>query len=282
MKALRPNDVAEVRSFFGLINYYHRFLPSPSTAVHPMTQLLERNLPWKWTEQFEAAFRKVKGMIFSEKVLTDYDPSLPLRLACDASLVDIEAVLSHVMRDGTERPIAFALRTFTKTEQKYSQIDKEALSIIWGKKKFHMYLFGRSSNLYTDHQPLTSIFHTRKSILVVTAARLQRYALFLAGVDYTAEYKNAKVHSNAAGLSRLPLVRETRDKEIVDPVGVFSLMQIDPLSVTVENVRRETQSEILFWLRCLKCPVKDGRTTLILHSTPILFVKMRSHCNQPV
>ena len=247
-----------------------------------MTQLLERNLPWKWTEQLEAAFRKVKGMIFSEKVLTDYDPSLPLRLACDASLVDIEAVLSHVMRDGTERPIAFALRTFTKTEQRYSQIDKEALSIIWGKKKFHMYLFGRSSNLYTDHQPLTSIFHTRKSILVVTAARLQRYALFLAGVDYTAEYKNAKVHSNAAGLSRLPLVRETRDKEIVDPVGVFSLMQFDPLSVTVENVRRETQSEILFWLRCVKCPVKDGRTTLILHSTPILFVKMRSHYNQPV
>ena len=140
-----------------------------------------------------------------------------------------------------------------------------------------MYLFGRSSNLYIDHWPLTSIFHTRKSILVVTAARLQRYALFLAGVDYTTEYKNAKVHSNAAGLSRLPLVRETRDKEIVDPVGVFSLMQFDPLPVTVENVRRETQSEILFWLRCMKCPVKDGRTTLILHSTPILFVKTRSH-----
>ena len=145
-----------------------------------------------------------------------------------------------------------------------------------------MYLFGRSSNLYTDHWPLTSIFHTRKSILVVTAARLQRYALFLAGVDYTTEYKNDKVHSNAAGLSRLPLVRETRDKEIVDPVGVFSLMQFDPLPVTVENVRRETQSEILFWLRCVKCPVKDGRTTLILHSTPILFVKTRSHYNQPV
>ena len=189
---------------------------------------------------------------------------------------------SPVPRDEGRYRATFALRTFTKTEQKYSQIDKEALSIIWGKKKFHMYLFGRSSNLYTDHQPLRSIFHTRKSILVVTAARLQRYALFLGGVDYTTEYKNAKVNSNAAGLSRLPLVRETRDKEIVDPVGVFSLMQFDPLSVTVENVRRETQSEILFWLRCLKCPVKDGRTTLILHSTPILFVKMRSHYNQPV
>jgi len=66
-----------------------------------------------------------------ETVLAYYDPSLPLRLACDASPVGIGAVLSHVMHDGTERPTAFASRTLTKIEQKYAQIDKEALSIIW-------------------------------------------------------------------------------------------------------------------------------------------------------
>ena len=106
-----------------------------------------------------------------------------------------------------------------------------------------MYLFGRSFTLYTDHQPLTSIFHPRKSIPVVTAARLQRYALFLAGYDYTIEYKNTKVHSNADGLSRLRLVRESRDEEVVDPVGVFNLMQFDPRPVTVDNVRRKTQRD---------------------------------------
>ena len=213
LKAPRPNDVAEVRSFLGLINYYHRFLPNLSTAVHPLNQLLEKNHKWKWTEQCEAAFHKVKEMITSEQVLTHYDPSLPLRLACDASPVGIGAVLSHVMSDGTKRPVAFASRTLTKTEQKYAQIDKEALSIVWGVKKFHVYLFGRSFTLYTDHQPLTSIFHPRKSIPVVTAARLQRYALFLAGYDYTIEYKNTKVHSNADGLSRLPLLIEVRDEK---------------------------------------------------------------------
>ena len=130
LNAPRPNDVAEVKSFLGLIKYYHRFLPNLSTVVHPLTQLLEKNHQWKWTEQCEIAFHKVKEMITSEQVLTHYDPSLPLRLACDASPVGIGAVLSHVMHDGTERPIAFALRTLTKTEQKYAQIDKEALSII--------------------------------------------------------------------------------------------------------------------------------------------------------
>ena len=123
---------------------------------------------------------------------------------------------------------AFASRTLTKTEQGYAQIDKEALAIIWGVKTFHVYLFGRSFILYTDHQPLTSIFHPHKSIPVVMAARLQRYVLFLAGYDYQIEYKNSKVHSNADSLSRLPLKTEERAEEAVDPVNVFNFMQFEP------------------------------------------------------
>ena len=174
-------------------------------------------------------------MIASEQVSTHYDPSLPLQLACDASPVRLGAK--------TERPIAFASRKLTKTEQEYAQIDKEALAIIWVIKKFHVYFFGRSFTLYTDQQPLTSIFHPHKSIPVVTAARLQRYTLFLAGYDYQIEYKNTKVHSNADGLSRLPLKTEERAEEVVDPVNVFNMMQFEPLPITVDNVRRETQRD---------------------------------------
>jgi len=102
---------------------------------------LEKNHQWKWTEQCEIAFHKVKEMITSEQVLMHYDPSLPLRHACDASPVGIEAVLSHVIHNGTEQPIAFASRTLAKTQQKYAQIDKEALPIIWGVKKFHIFVW---------------------------------------------------------------------------------------------------------------------------------------------
>ena len=99
-----------------------------------------------------------------------------------------------------------------------------------------MYLFGRSFTLFTDHQPPTSIFHPHKSIPVVTAARLQRYALFLAGYDYKINYKNTKVHSNADGLSRLPLKTEERAEEVVDAVIVFNMMQFEPLPVTADMV----------------------------------------------
>ena len=71
---------------------------------------------------------------------------------------------------------------------------KEALALVWGVKKFHLYLFGRHFTLVTDHEPLTSILNPRKRIPAMTVARLQRYALFLAGFKNSIEYKKTTQH----------------------------------------------------------------------------------------
>ncbi|CAB4018206.1 Hypothetical predicted protein [Paramuricea clavata] len=213
VNAPRPENVSQVRSFLGLVNYYNRFLPNAASVLHPLHVLLQKSHKWKWTEQCEKAFKNAKHLITSDLVLTHYDTTLPVKIACDASPTGIGAVLSHVMADGSERPVAFASRSLTKTERKYSQIDKEALSIVWGVKKFHIYLYGRRITLVTDHKPLTSIFHPEKGIPIMTATRLQRYALFLAGFEYDIEYKNTKEHCNADGLSRLPLPTTANDGE---------------------------------------------------------------------
>ena len=242
--APQPTNVSQLRSFLGLVNYYARFLPNLSTTLHPLNRLLQHSTSWHWTDACTAAFDEVKRQIGSDLVLTHFHPDLPLHVASDASPCGLGAVLSHSMPDGTERPIAFASRTLNTAEQNYSQIDKEALGIVWSLKKFHTYLYGRRFTLITDHQPLTAIFSPVKNLPSMTAARLQRYALLLAGYQYDMVYWKKSNHGNANGLSRLPINSPATEVDADgDAVETFHVSQFDPLPVTAEQVRRETRRD---------------------------------------
>ena len=239
-----PQNVAQLRSLLGLVNYYNRYLPNLSTVIKPLNELLEKNRKWVWSDACQSALENIKTLITSEPVLTHYDPQAPLRHACDASPYGLGAVLSHVMPDGSEKPIAFASRSLNKAERNYAQIDREAVSIFWAVKKFHAYLFGRKFTLLTDHQPLTSIFSPSKSIPVTSAARLQRYALFLSGFNYDIEYKSTKRHCNADAMSRLPLSSSNDDDDNEQNAeDIFHMSQIQYLPMTHVDIQRETKRD---------------------------------------
>ena len=239
----RPENVTEVRAYLGLVNYYHRFLEHLSTVAAPLHELLHDNKVWKWTPQCETAFQKIKEMICSDKVLCHFDPSLPLNVACDASPFGIGCVLSHMFPDNTERPIAFASRTLNKAETGYSQIDKEALSLYWGVRKFSTYLYGHKFTLVTAHKPLLGIFNPSKALPAMTAARLQRYAVFLSSHQYDIEYKSTKKHLNADALSRLPLAEVDTSEGDGDPIDIFYTTQWENVPVSCEKICTETRRD---------------------------------------
>ena len=81
-----------------------------------------------------------KDLLVSSQVLTHYDPSLPLILACDASPVGLGVVLSHSFPDGSERLVAYASRTLSAAEKNYSQTERESLVCVFGTKHFHRYV----------------------------------------------------------------------------------------------------------------------------------------------
>ena len=175
-----------------------------ATLANPLNRLLVENIPWKWSKQCQEAFQKLKGILQSAPLLTHYDPKKLVRLAVDASSFGLGAVLSHISEDGEEKPIAFASRTLSSSEQNYSMIEKEALAIIFGVKQFHQYLFCRQFTLLPDHKPLTYILGLKHGIPVLAASRLQRWSIQLAAYTYDIEYRASQNHGNADALSRLP------------------------------------------------------------------------------
>ena len=130
--APEPKNLAELRSFLGMVNYYR---PDLATTLALLYLLLCQTTQWKWGREQEEAFKTVKDQLKSGQVLTHFDDLLPLVLACDASPYGVGAVLSHRMPDGVERPVGFASQTLTTAEKNYSHLDKEALAIVFGVKK---------------------------------------------------------------------------------------------------------------------------------------------------
>ena len=80
--------------------------------------------------------------------------------------------------------MGFASRTLSKAERNYSHLDKEALAIIYGVKRYHQYLHGRSFEIKTDHKPLTHILSETSATPTMASGRIQRWALILGSYDY--------------------------------------------------------------------------------------------------
>ena len=246
VKALKeapvPRNVSQLKSFLGLLNYYGKFVPRLSTVLAPLHTLLQKKTTWSWGPGQQAAFDKVKALLTSDSVLAHYDQNKPLLLACDASPYGIGAVLSHTEADGSERPVAYASRTLGPAEKKYSQLDKEALAIVFGIKRFHQYLAGRHFTILSDHKPLQHLFQEKTGIPTLASARIQRWALLLSAYDYQIQYKPGNSHANADVLSRLPLPdlpeREKLPGEITLPLNMLK-----SLPVTAQNIQKWTSRD---------------------------------------
>ncbi|CAK1585814.1 unnamed protein product [Parnassius mnemosyne] len=206
LEAPIPTNVNQLQSFLGLVNYYRGFVPNASSILSPLYQLLKKGIKWKWSKVENEAFDNIRKILSSEQVLTHFNPNETIILTVDASPNGLGAILSQKNSAGIEKPLSFASRTLNNAEKRYSQIQKEATAIVFGVRRFHQYLYGRSTPfiLRTDHKPLLSIFGPYKGIPEVSANRLQRYALFLSGYNYTIEYVKSS-DNRADYLSRFSL-----------------------------------------------------------------------------
>ncbi|XP_048583419.1 uncharacterized protein K02A2.6-like [Nematostella vectensis] len=145
--------------------------------------------------EHDEAFKKVKEEISSLGVLRYFDPKEETVIQTDASLKGVGAVL---LQGG--QPVCYASKALTETEQNYSNIEREALGVVWELERFHYFIYGKQCTVNTDHKPLESIF---KKKLTSCPARLQRFVLRALKYDVTVKYVKGSDVSIADALSRL-------------------------------------------------------------------------------
>ena len=246
VNAPAPGDATQLKSFIGLVNYYSKFLPSLADTLAPLYKLLGKHQRWHWGKEQADAFQKAKSQLSSDVLLVHFDPGRKLAISCDASPYGIGAVLSHVYEDGTDRPIAYASRSLAPAEKNYSQIEKEGLAVVWGVKKFHLFLYGREFIILSDHKPLQFLFNEQKPIPTMASGRIQRWALTLSAYKYHMEYRAGKDQGNVDALSRLPVGEAPSEVPIPgDTVLMLQMLSGGDSIVTASAIRKWTNTDPL-------------------------------------
>ena len=120
--------------------------------------LTRKNVPWQWTSEQQHSFDALKQSLISAKVMAYYDPSAETHLIVDGSPCGVAAIMNQKQPNGDIRPVAYASRTVTPTERRYSQTEREALSVLFGIQRFSVYLYGMQFTVYSDHKALERIF----------------------------------------------------------------------------------------------------------------------------
>lgn len=173
-----PRTQKEVRQFTGMASWYRRFISNFATRIHPLTSLLRKRCHFEWSAEAENAFRDIKSCLITAPILSCPDFAKTFTISCDASGIGIGAVLSQEYDQG-EGVVAYASRTLTKQEQKFSATERECLAVIFAVEKFRPYVEGTEFTVVTDHHSLLWLNNLRDP-----TGRLGRWALRLQAYQF--------------------------------------------------------------------------------------------------
>ena len=227
-----PVNIPELRRYLGLTSYYRKFIPSYSRIAKPLNMLLRKGEAYKWTSECQKAFEILKKKLMEAPILRFPDFKKEFLLYTDASKECLGAILSQQDEEGREYVIAYASRTTSKPEKKYSTTELECLAMVWSMSYFRVYLHGHKFRVITDHVPLKGMKDSPTS-----NNRISRWMLKLSEYDFTIVSRPGKEHKNVDALSRT-LVAVVKGKEQA------SEQEIPAFSTPMESEQVEQQETL--------------------------------------
>ena len=242
LEASPPQNVEEVRSFLGVVGFCSRFIPNYAAVNEPLRRLTKKEIKWQWGALEENAFHTLKRSLASAKVMNYYDFNKYTEVIVDGSPFGLGAML--VQKDkpnDVSKVVAYASRSLSDVEQRYSQIERETLAMVWAVERFHLYLFGRPFTLITDHKPLESIFNKPKS---KPPARIERWLMRLQSYTYNVKYRPGK-HNPADYMSRHPVKQgiSTTSSVVAEQYISYIVSNAVPKALTLKEILEHTKQD---------------------------------------
>ena len=235
-----PTCVREVRSFIGMCSYYRRFIPNFSEIAEPVVALTRKHARFKWSEECQTVFEYLKQSLTIVPLLAYPDPNKPYTLYTDASNSCIGACLTQACEDDdgilpnvkNEKPIYYLSHKLSRTQCKWSTIEKEAFSIHFALQKLDYYLHNARFVIKTDHKPLKYILDSP-----IQNKKISLWALGMSGYNCSVEYIAGTENTCADLLSRKPDSGQVEGEEepfVLDindntfEVGMINSNEINP------------------------------------------------------
>ena len=217
-----PKDASEVRSLLGMTNFCCRFVKNYATLTQPLRELTKKDVPFVWTGKQERALEKLRDALRNASENAYFTQKKP-------------------NSDG-RKIVAYASRALSITEQNYSQLEREALAIVWSCEHFHLYLYGGRFAVFTDHQTLVTIFSNPAS---KPSAHLERWSLHLQPYDVTIHYQPG-TENPADYLSRHLLHNITpnsRQEKVAEEFVNFLAETSMPKAISLTDLKSATRND---------------------------------------
>ena len=176
----QPTTSSELRRFLGMINFFRHMIPNFAEIAHPLTELIRLNPASKkklpWTENEDTAFTKVKQALVNCPTLSFPNPkSSRYQIVSDSSSYAVGAAL-YQMVDGKPAPVSFFSKKLSSSQKAYSTYDRELLGAYLAVVHFRTLIDGNVVDLFLDHQPIVSAFHSKS---IAKSERQQRQLSFI-------------------------------------------------------------------------------------------------------
>ena len=248
----------DLQKFLGIAQYYARFIPNLSSMTVDLRKLVQsEDKVLKWSQKTLDDVNSIKQALVCSALLVPFDSYLETIVTTDASGTGLGAVLSQIQKDGSERVVAFASKSLSECEAKYSPLELEALACVWAVERWHTYLWGRNFLLRTDHNPLMSLYG---HLLTKRAGhRVARWRSRLRVYNFDVKHVKGSDNVPADVMSRLPMSDRTpvvdSDDEVValitDVMNLDQFTEACKSDVVIQELRKAILSDWKYESECL-------------------------------